>query len=264
VVGSLGQSMFSGVDLELDFGAQKLRLYSQKHCPGEVVYWARSFDVLPLQKDTLGDLYISVMANGKPMAANIATMNGISAMEAEAAEKVLGLDRSSAGVDATGGSDGCTFCGSITLKAQGLEIQNARVRMVQSISPGCHFSRPNIFGTAASYDCAGAFPLHIGMNVLTKLHLYFANGEKKLYFTDADVNAVGAGTVPAASAPIERYRRGQGRAGNRAARRITPPCRRSPRLAALLAGAGRSRPTWGGSVVCCIRSFGPSRLDSPR
>jgi hypothetical protein len=204
VVGSLGQGMFSGVDLELDFGAQKLGMYSQKHCPGRVVYWARNFDVLPLQKDKLGDLYISVMANGKPMEANIATMNVISAMEAEAAEKVLGLDRSSAGVDATGGSDGCTFCGSITLRAQGLEIQNARVRMVQTISPGCHFSGPNIFGTAASYDCPGAFPLHIGMNVLTKLHLYFANGEKKLYFTDADVNAAGTGTVPVASAPIER------------------------------------------------------------
>jgi hypothetical protein len=144
------------------------------------------------------------MANGKPMAANIATMSVISAMEAEAAEKVLGLDRSSAGVDATGGSDGCAFCGSITLKAQGLEIQNARVRMVVTISPGCHLRGPNMFGSAASYDCAGAFPLHIGMNVLTKLHLHFANGEKKLYFTDADVNALGAGPGPAASAPVER------------------------------------------------------------
>lgn len=204
VVGSLGQSMFSGVDLELDFGAQKLRLYSQKHCPGEVVYWARKFDVLPLQKDNLGDLYITVMANGEPMAANMATMMSISAMETEAAKKVLGLDRSSAGPDATGGSDGCTFCGSITLKAQGLEIQNARVRMVQTISPDCHFSGPNILAKAAIYDCGGAFPLHIGMNVLTKLHLYFANGEKKLYYTNADVNDVGVATEPAASAAIER------------------------------------------------------------
>ena len=204
VVGSLGQNLFSGVDVELDFAAHKLRLYSQKHCPGEVVYWARNFDVLPLQKDRLGDLYITIMANGKPMAANIAMLSTISAMEAEAAKKVLGLDRSSAGVDATGGGDGCTFCGSITLKAQGLEIKNARVRMVQTISPGCHFTGPNMFGGAAMYDCAGAFPLHIGMNVLTKLHLYFANDEKKLYFTDADVNAVGAATEPAASAPMER------------------------------------------------------------
>jgi predicted aspartyl protease len=201
VVGSLGQNMFAGVDLELDFGAHKLRLYSQKHCPGKVVYWARSFDVLPLQKDRLGDSYIAVMANGKPMEANIATMDTISAMEAEAAEKVLGLDRSTAGVDATGGSDGCAFCGSITLKAQGLEIQNARVKMVKTVSPGCHFRVPNIFGAPANYDCAGAFPLHIGMNVLTKLHLYYANGEKKLYFTDADVNAASAGTQPNASTP---------------------------------------------------------------
>jgi hypothetical protein len=200
IVGSLGQGMFGNVDLELDFGALQLRVYSQKHCPGKVVYWSGRFDVLPLQKDGLGDPYITMMANGQPMEANIATMMPISAMEEEAAKKVLGLDRSSAGVDATNGSDGCTFCGSITLKAQGLEIQNARVRMSQTLSPGCHFLPPNPFGAPARYDCMGAFPLHLGMNVLSQLHLYFANGEKKLYFTRANVNAPDASAEPAASA----------------------------------------------------------------
>jgi predicted aspartyl protease len=205
VVGSLGQNMFSGFDLELDFGAHKLRLFSQKHCPGNVVYWARRYDVLPLQKDSLGDSYIIMMANGKRVAANIATMSTISSMEEEAAKKVLGLDRSSAGVDATGGSDGCTFCGSITLNAQGLEIPNARVRIVQTISPGCHLSAPNFVSAVARYDCPGAFPLHLGMNVLSRLHLYFANAEKNLYFTDANAgaNALDTSSGPA-SAPTER------------------------------------------------------------
>ncbi len=197
VVGSLALSMFSDVDLDLDFGAKKLRVYSQKHCPGEVVYWAKEFDVLPLQKDRLGDTYILMMANGRPMAANIATMNDLSSIEEEAAKKVLGLDRSSAGVDAAGGSDGCTSCGSITLKAQGLEIHNAQVRIVRTISPGCHLLEPNFLGSAAKYDCGGAFPLHLGVNVLSRLHLYFANGERKLYFTDADARAVTRSTADA-------------------------------------------------------------------
>jgi hypothetical protein len=186
VVGSLGLNLFLGVDVELDFGAQRLRLYSQKHCPGEVVYWASKFDVLPLQKDRLGDSYITMMANGKRMEANLASMAAVSSMEELAASKVLGLDRSSAGVDAGGGSDGCAFCGSITLKAQGLEITNARVRMVRTVPPDCHFTGPTLLGAAARYDCAGAFPLHLGINVLSQLHLYFANGENKLYFTYAN------------------------------------------------------------------------------
>ena len=201
VVGTLGLGMFGGVDLELDFGALQLREYSQKHCPGKVVYWSSALDVLPLQKDKLGDSYITISANGKPMEANMATLMPISGMEEEAAKKELGLDRSSAGVNATSGSDGCTFCGSITLKAQGLAIQNARVRMIQTTSPDCHFIAPNLFGAAAHFDCPGAFPLRLGMNVLSQLHLYFANGEKKLYFTRANVNAPDASAEPAASAP---------------------------------------------------------------
>jgi len=201
VVGSLGQNLFSGVDVELDFAANKLRLYSQKHCPGEVVYWSNSFDVLPLQADGLRDTYIPVMVNGKPMLASISSMSPVSMMEEEAAKKVLGLDSSSAGVDASGGSDGCTFCRSITLKAQGLEVKNARVKMVHTVAPGCHFIEAGIFGKPASYDCAGAYPFHLGMNVLTTLHLYFANGEKKLYFTGAKATVENAGAEPVAAVP---------------------------------------------------------------
>lgn len=203
VVGSLGQSMFAGVDLELDFGAHKLRVYTQKHCPGDVVYWSAKFDVLPLQKDALGDLYIAMMANGMRMEATMATMSTTSAMEEDVAKKLLGLDRTSAGIDAAAGSDGCSNCGSITLQAQGLEIRNARVRMVRTISPGCHFTEPGRLTAAVKYDCAGAFPLHLGMNVLSKLHLYFANGEKKLYFTDANAGATNVETDPPASDPGE-------------------------------------------------------------
>ena len=186
VVGSLGQGALSGVDFELDFADRKLRLYPHKHCPGGVVYWTTAFDVLPLLKDQLGDTYIVMMANGKPMAANMASMSPISSLEEDVARKVLGLDHSTAGVDATGDGDGCSACGSITLKGQGLEIPNARVSMIRTITPGCHFSGPTLVGTPAQYDCGGAFPLHIGMNVLSRLHLYFATQEKKVYFTERD------------------------------------------------------------------------------
>jgi hypothetical protein len=76
------------------------------------------------------------------------------------------------------------------------------VRMVHTVSPGCHFNGPNVLGAAAHYDCAGAFPLYLGMNVLAQLHLYFANREKKLYFTNA--NVMDASAEPATAAPAER------------------------------------------------------------
>lgn len=203
VVGILGQDMFSSVDLELDFGAHQLRVYSQKHCPGKVVYWANQYNVLPLQQNALGNLYISMAANGKLMSTSMSTMNSISTLEEGAARIILGLDRTSVGVDANTGSDGCSFCGSITLKAQGLEIRNARVKIINTVSKDCRLRTPNAEGGAANYDCLGAFPLRLGINVLSKLHMYYASAEKKLYFTDANVNDGNGSAVPASTAPIE-------------------------------------------------------------
>jgi Aspartyl protease len=200
VVGVLGQDVFSSVDLELDFGAHQLRLYSQKHCPGQVVYWARQYDVLPLKKNALGNLFISMAVNGKLVSTSMSTMNSISTIEEEAAKRILGADRTSD----TGGSDGCSYCRSITLKAQGLEIRNSDVNIVNSVWKDCRLSVPKSESGVASYDCLGAFPLRLGLNVLSKLHLYYANGEKKLYFTDARVNAANAITEPTSSVATQQ------------------------------------------------------------
>jgi hypothetical protein len=199
-VGFLGQGVFSNLDLEFDFGARQLRFYSQKHCPGRVVYWASRYDVLPLQRNSLGNLYISMAINGKLVSTSMSTMNPISTVEEEAARSILGVDRTSAGGDTGNGGDGCSYCRSITLKAQGLEIRNARVNIVNSVSKSCRLSVPKSENGVATYDCLGAFPLRLGVDVLSDLHLYYANGEKKLYFTDAGAKTANAGTEPTNSA----------------------------------------------------------------
>jgi hypothetical protein len=196
-VGFLGQGVFSNLDLELDFGAHQLRLYSQKHCRGGVVYWASRYDVLPLQKNALGSLYISMAINGKLVSTSMSTMNSISTIEEEAARSILGVDRTSAGGD---GGDGCSYCRSITLKAQGLEIRNARVNIVNRVSKSCRLSVPKSENGVATYDCLGAFPLRLGVNVLSDLHLYYANAEKKLYFTEAGAKTANAGIEPDSAA----------------------------------------------------------------
>jgi len=198
-VGFLGQSVFSGLDLELDFGANQLRLYSQKHCPGGVVYWASRYDVLPLQKNALGNLFISMAINDKLVATSMSTMNKISTIEEEAARIILGVDSTSAGGDTGDGGNGCAYCRSITLKAQGLEIRNARVNIVNSVSKSCRLSVPKSEKGIATYDCLGAFPLRLGVNVLSDLHLYYANAEKKLYFTEAGAKTANALTNSAAT-----------------------------------------------------------------
>jgi hypothetical protein len=203
VVGYLGLDVLSAVDIELDFGAHQLRLYTHKHCPGQVVYWAPQYSVLPLEKNALGNLFITMAVNGKLVSTSMSTMSPISTMEEEAAKFILGLDRTSGNAD-TGGSDGCSFCRSITLKVPGLEIQNARVNVVNNVSKDCRLDAPKSESGIVRYECLNAFPLHLGINVLSKLHLYYANGEKKLYFTDAGVSTGNASAEPGGSAGTER------------------------------------------------------------
>jgi len=203
VVGILGQDLFANVGLELDFGAHQLRLFSQNHCPGQVVYWSRQYDVLPLQKNQLGNVYFSMTVNGKLMSTSMSTIAAISTLEEDAAKSMLGLDRATAGVDANVDSDGCSFCRSITLKAQGLEIHNARVKIVNSQVKNCQLNVPRREAVAASYSCIGLFPLRLGVNVLSRLHLYDAIREKKLYFTVANNDSGGGSSETTPSPPNE-------------------------------------------------------------
>ena len=181
VVGFLGQWVFSNFDLELDFGARQLRLYSQKHCPGGPVYWASRYDVLPLQRNLLGNSFITIAINGKLVLTSMSTMIPISTMEEEAAKSILGFDRTSLGD--TGGGDGCSNCRSITLKAQSLEIRNARVDIVNSISRSCRLSVPKSESGIASYNCLGAFPLRLGVErAFQTAHVLCQRREETLFY----------------------------------------------------------------------------------
>ncbi len=52
VVGFLSGSAFNGTDFEPDV-AQEAEHLSQDHCPGDVVYWADNFNVVPLNRGRL-------------------------------------------------------------------------------------------------------------------------------------------------------------------------------------------------------------------
>src|SRR5215469_12530498 len=40
LAGALGTDLLRNYDVDIDFAAHKLNLFSQDHCPGKVVYWA--------------------------------------------------------------------------------------------------------------------------------------------------------------------------------------------------------------------------------
>jgi len=69
IVGGLGIDILDSIDLDLDFIHGKIGLFSQDHCPGQEVYWASSYDAVPIHRSALGDFYFPMELNGKKIQA---------------------------------------------------------------------------------------------------------------------------------------------------------------------------------------------------
>lgn len=176
-------------DVDVDFGTDKLRFFSQDHCPGGVLYWQASVvGVLPLTIDR-GRVTVPVEIDGKTLIGVIDTAAMDLSIKEAVAEKVLGLEA---------GMAGKTHTGTLRLGALGLRNINFNIRGNGAIEGGSAvISAQN--RSAAVQNALAQPEVIIGMELLRKLHLYMAFGEKKLYITPGTARAAAA--APAAPRP---------------------------------------------------------------
>jgi predicted aspartyl protease len=185
IVGIIGMDVFSRVDVELDIAHSQLNLYSQDHCPGNVVYWADTYDAVPMKRGLAGNFSFPIELNGKKIEATISTGNSRTTLSADLERKLFhdASDPSTTGRDtASAGAAGDSYR-LMEITANGLKVINAQVALVASRSPDCKLT--TIDGASAYTGCFGAYPLELGFSVLSKLHLYLATKERVLYFTAA-------------------------------------------------------------------------------
>ena len=70
VDGILGADIVRNFDIELDFAARQMKLFSRKHCPGKVVYWTTEpYAALPFHFDVQLHMLVPVTLDGIPMMA---------------------------------------------------------------------------------------------------------------------------------------------------------------------------------------------------
>jgi predicted aspartyl protease len=202
VVGTIGINFFSRVDFEFDFANRKLNLYSQDHCPGEVVYWADSFASVPMRKGELGEVYFLMELEGQKIQTVLSTGAESTILYTDASKALFNFDENSKDVttetDVSGRSS--SHYRAMALTADGLAVMNAKILLRNRISPkgsDCVVRKKIGKDKAAGYDnCYGPYPLMLGMNVLQRLHLYVATKEKMLYFTAADAKRESAVLPP--------------------------------------------------------------------
>jgi predicted aspartyl protease len=187
IVGSIGLDLFSNVDVEIDFPGRLLTIYSSDHCPGRVVNWAQNYDAVSFEKDTTGQLYFPMELDGVKLQTALATGSGLSLLSSQASKRLFGFDEKSPEIIAENRTNGNAnaYFHAMRLTAEGLAVLNTRVRLRPTLSDCSLVSSRNNTRPAYFDHCLNVYPLLLGMNVLSQLHIYIATKEKKLYFTAA-------------------------------------------------------------------------------
>ena len=179
--GVLAPDLMSNYDVELDFGSNTLKYLSQDHCAGQVVYWnAGIAAVVPMQFRNL-QITVPVELDGHALTALIDTGSPRSTMNLDVAQSVFGL-APGAGLNRAGtlGMTGQPFYTTRMrqMSFEGVEVDNPVLDVIPDLM------HPS--AQAANTSNPLALPqLLIGMDVLSKLHLYFAFREKRIYITEA-------------------------------------------------------------------------------
>jgi predicted aspartyl protease len=171
--GTLGPSVMANYDMEIDPAHNKVNLYSQNHCPGEVVYWTRSpYAAIPMRLDSFLHIILPVNLDGHTFEALIDTGSSHSWLLYDLAKAPFGWsDDTKELTPATdaGAETGWYRYPFKSLSLNGVDIRNPRIDVHKG--SGSAADRPTLV---------------IGMDVLSKLRTFISYSEHMLYFTPAN------------------------------------------------------------------------------
>ncbi|HET7085719.1 MAG TPA: aspartyl protease family protein [Rhizomicrobium sp.] len=203
--GELGTNYLTPFDVDVDFGTDRMKLFSPDHCPGGVVYWAdpASVAVVPMTLRS-NAVTVPVTVDGRRLTAVIDS-TGSTEMWQEQAENIFGLTMGSAdtppleGVTVPQGKEQKqvythTFK---TIAFGDITINNARVRIVPYVFSKVGDTNQQTGNRARLNNQLFSSPeIYIGINVLRKLHVYFAFHEDKMYISPATPEQASAVSPP--------------------------------------------------------------------
>ena len=184
--GVFTMDLLRGTDFDLDFGANKLNIFSDKHCDGRVVYWpADKIAVVPYDLDRGNHLTFQVTLDGKRLDAILDTGATSSTVDLSVARDHLGVDLNGPDVERVGElAPGHPMYRHRfkTLALEGVEIGNPMLTLIPNM-----MGKPDVdTATRTVRDKSNMLPpVILGMSMLNKLHVYIATKEHKLYITAA-------------------------------------------------------------------------------
>ncbi|HKU54350.1 MAG TPA: aspartyl protease family protein [Rhizomicrobium sp.] len=176
--GLLAADYMGKYDVELDFAGGKMNYFSSDHCPGKVVYWpAAAIAAVPMRFPD-HHLILDVSLDGHPFRAIVDT---------GAPDTILSMAEAKRVFDITAEDRAKRFEHVFTkLSFEGLEVGNPRIAIIPDKIGSKDPNNSLVTGTRLKRidDLDPTAPkMLIGMNILSKLHLYIAFSEDKIYIT---------------------------------------------------------------------------------
>ena len=184
-VGVIAPDVLAAYDADFDFAAGSFNLFSQDHCEGMVVYWLpRVVAVVPFEVDSSFHVRFPVTLDGVELRALLDTGASITVLNADVARRRLGIERDDAGSQQVGaigeGGDREIYRRQFeSLQMEGIAVPAPVIHIYPDLM------RTGLGRVLRFSDGRGLPDMIIGMNVLSKLHLYIAYGERRLYITRA-------------------------------------------------------------------------------
>ena len=192
--GVIAPDFLRNVDADFDFGAKKLNLVSQNHCDGKVVYWsAPALAVVPFHFDRAGHIVFQLRLDDERLNAILDTGAATTNLNLNIARRTFKVDTGSPDVKKIGQLEGGYKADIFrrqfkTLSIEGVTISNPTIDLLPDMVSGpAGNSRPT--GSIISDTDNNLPDVILGMNVLSKLHVYIAYKEAKLYITAAGTQA---------------------------------------------------------------------------
>jgi predicted aspartyl protease len=190
-VGLFSLNFMVPFDIDVDFGTNKLRFFSQDHCPGGVLYWqAPVAGVAPLTVEGMR-ITVPAMLDGKQITAVIDSSAQNTSVKTAVAQKILGLELGGPGTPLNQGGFGGGKSYTHTygfLSIGNVSVKNVDVRIASdSLRETSNGALEAAHRSAVTQFELADPVLTIGMDVLRQLHIYLAFKENKLYLTPASV-----------------------------------------------------------------------------
>jgi predicted aspartyl protease len=204
VAGLLGADFLRHYDIDLDFGAHKLNLFSQNHCAGKVIYWpADAVAVVPMNVENSGHITVPVTLDGHEFQALFDTGAFGTIISREAAVNYFGIQPDSSDTPKAGASSsGSPLFKHVfkSLALEGIAINNPTIYIHENEAKYAASQSSHTGSMLSSTGTSEGFgDMTLGMNELRHLHVFVSYKEEKLYITAASPPA--AAQAPPAATP---------------------------------------------------------------